>query len=402
MKLHEYQAKAILRQAGLPVPKGEVVFKADEVPAALAKLGMNAGVAKAQAYTGGRGKAGGIKLFKTAEEAKAMAQQLIGMTLVTKQTGPQGVKIEAVLLEEASVIKRELYVAVTLDRGKANIAFILSPEGGMDIEDVAEKTPEKIKKLYPAWGRNLDAALAAEGAKFLGLEGDQAKAFADILEKLYRLYQEKDCSLLEINPLIVNDKGGLALLDCKFNIDDNAVYRQKDTGGDENAEKDPSEIEAAKYGLSYIKLDGDIGCMVNGAGLAMATMDIIAHYGAQPANFLDVGGSASEEAVTKAFEIISSDKHVKAILVNIFGGIMPCDRIARGVVNAVKTTGLKVPLVVRLEGTNVKEGKEVIDKSGLDLVSATDLEDGARKAAEVVKSMKAGVAGGVSGSKGVK
>ncbi|MBW8888147.1 MAG: ADP-forming succinate--CoA ligase subunit beta [Fibrobacteres bacterium] len=402
MKLHEYQAKAILRQAGLPVPKGEVVFKADEVPAALAKLGMSAGVAKAQAYTGGRGKAGGIKLFKTADEAKAMAQQLIGMTLVTKQTGPQGVKIEAVLLEEASVIKRELYVAVTLDRGKANIAFILSPEGGMDIEDVAEKTPEKIKKLYPAWGRNLDAALAAEGAKFLGLEGEQAKAFADILEKLYRLYQEKDCSLLEINPLIVNDKGGLALLDCKFNIDDNAVYRQKDTGGDENAEKDPSEIEAAKYGLSYIKLDGDIGCMVNGAGLAMATMDIIAHYGAQPANFLDVGGSASEEAVTKAFEIISSDKHVKAILVNIFGGIMPCDRIARGVVNAVKTTGLKVPLVVRLEGTNVKEGKEVIDKSGLDLVSATDLEDGARKAAEVVKSMKAGAAGGVSGSKGVK
>ncbi len=402
MKLHEYQAKAILRQAGLPVPKGEVVFKADEVPAALAKLGMNAGVAKAQAYTGGRGKAGGIKLYKSADEAKAMAQQLIGMTLVTKQTGPQGVRIEAVLLEEASVIKRELYVAVTLDRAKANIAFILSPEGGMDIEDVAEKTPEKIKKLYPAWGRNLDAALAAEGAQFLGLEGEQAKAFADILEKLYRLYQEKDCSLLEINPLIVNDKGGLALLDCKFNIDDNAVYRQKDTGGDENAEKDPSEIEAAKYGLSYIKLDGDIGCMVNGAGLAMATMDIIAHYGAQPANFLDVGGSASEEAVTKAFEIISSDKHVKAILVNIFGGIMPCDRIARGVVNAVKTTGLKVPLVVRLEGTNVKEGKEVIDKSGLDLVSATDLEDGARKAAEVVKSMKAGGAGSAAGSKGVK
>jgi succinyl-CoA synthetase beta subunit len=395
MKLHEYQAKAILRQAGLPVPKGEVVFTADEVPAALAKLGATAGVAKAQAYTGGRGKAGGIKLFKTADEAKAMSKQLIGMTLVTKQTGPQGVKIEAVLLEDASVIKRELYVAVTLDRAKANIVFILSPEGGMDIEDVAEKTPEKIKKLYPAWGRNVDAALAAEGAKFLGLEGEQSKAFADILEKLYRIYQAKDCSLLEINPLIVNDKGGLALLDCKFNIDDNAVYRQKDTGGDENAEKDPSEIEAAKYGLSYIKLDGDIGCMVNGAGLAMATMDIIAHYGAQPANFLDVGGSASEEAVTKAFEIISSDKNVKAILVNIFGGIMPCDRIARGVVNAVKTTGLKVPLVVRLEGTNVKEGKEVIDQSGLDLFSAADLEDGARKAAEIVKSMKA------AGRKGV-
>ena len=388
MKLHEYQAKAILRRAGLPVPKGEVVFTAEEVPGALAKLGNNAGVAKAQAYTGGRGKAGGIKLFKTADEAAAVSKHLIGMTLVTKQTGPQGVKIEAVLLEEASAIKRELYVAVTLDRAKANIVFILSPEGGMDIEEVAEKHPEKIKKLYPAWGRNVDAAQAAEGAKFLGLEGEQAKAFADVLEKLYRLFMEKDCSLLEINPLIVNDKGGLALLDCKFNIDDNAVYRQKDTGGDENAEKDPSEIEAAKYGLSYIKLDGDIGCMVNGAGLAMATMDIIAHYGAQPANFLDVGGSASEEAVTKAFEIISADKNVKAILVNIFGGIMPCDRIARGVVNAVKTTGLKVPLVVRLEGTNVKEGKEVIEKSGLDLTSAADLEDGARKAAEIVKGIK--------------
>jgi succinyl-CoA synthetase beta subunit len=386
MKLHEYQAKAILRKAGLPVPKGEVVFKAEELPGALAKLGMNSGVAKAQAYTGGRGKAGGIKLFKTADEASAVTRQLLGMTLVTKQTGPEGVKIEAVMLEEASVIKRELYVAVTLDRGKANIVFILSPEGGMDIEEVAEKTPEKIRKFYPAWGRNIDAAIISEGAAFLGLVGDQVKAFGDILEKLYRLYQEKDCTLLEINPLVVNGEGGLALLDCKFDIDENAVFRQKDTGGDPDAGKDPSEVEAGKYGLSYIKLDGDIGCMVNGAGLAMATMDIIAHYGAQPANFLDVGGSASEEAVTKAFEIICADKNVKGILVNIFGGIMPCDRIARGIVNAVKTTGLKVPLVVRLEGTNVKEGKEVIEKSGLDLTSADNLEDAARKAAQNVKA----------------
>jgi succinyl-CoA synthetase beta subunit len=386
MKLHEYQAKAILRQAGLPVPKGEVVFKAEEVSGALAKLGLTTGVAKAQAYTGGRGKAGGIKLYKSAEEALAHTKQLIGMTLVTKQTGADGVKIQAVLLEEASVIKRELYVAVTLDRAKANIVFILSPEGGMDIEEVAEKTPGKILKLYPAWGRNVDPALAAEGAKFLGLEGEQAKSFADVLEKLYRLYQEKDCTLLEINPLVVNGAGGLSLLDCKFDIDENAIYRQKSTGGDENGEKDASEIEASKYGLSYIKLDGDIGCMVNGAGLAMATMDTIAYYGAQPANFLDVGGSASEEAVTKAFEIISSDKNVKAILVNIFGGIMPCDRIARGVVGAVKTTGLKVPLVVRLEGTNVKEGKEVIEQSGLNLISALDLDDGAKKAAQLVKT----------------
>ena len=387
MKLHEYQAKAVLRQAGLPVPKGEVVFKTEDVPAALAKLGMTSGVAKAQAYTGGRGKAGGIKLFKTADEAQSLTKHLLGMTLVTKQTGPEGVKIHAVLLEEASVIKRELYVAVTLDRAKANIVFILSPEGGMDIEEVSEKAPEKIRKFYPAWGRNLDVNLIAEGAGFLGLEGAQVKQFGDVLEKLYRLYMEKDCTLLEINPLVVNGEGSLSLLDCKFDIDENAVFRQKDTGGDPDGERDPSEIEASKYGLSYIKLDGDIGCMVNGAGLAMATMDIIAHYGSQPANFLDVGGSASEEAVTKAFEIISSDKNVKGILVNIFGGIMPCDRIARGIISAVKTTGLKVPLVVRLEGTNVKEGKALIEQSGLALTSAENLEDGAKKAAQQVKDL---------------
>ncbi len=387
MKLHEYQAKAVLRQAGLPVPKSEVVFKSQDVAAALAKLGMTTGVAKAQAYTGGRGKAGGIKLFKSVAEAESITTQLLGMTLVTKQTGPDGVKIHAVLLEEASTIKRELYVAVTLDRAKANIVFVLSPEGGMDIEEVSEKSPEKIRKFYPAWGRNLDVNLIHDGAAFLGLIGDQVKQFGDVLEKLYRLYQEKDCTLLEINPLVVNGSDSLSLLDCKFDIDENAVYRQKDTGGDPDGERDPSEIEASKYGLSYIKLDGDIGCMVNGAGLAMATMDIIAHYGSQPANFLDVGGSASEEAVTKAFEIISSDKNVKGILVNIFGGIMPCDRIARGIINAVKTTGLKVPLVVRLEGTNVKEGKELIENSGLDLTSADNLEDAAKKAAQNVKDL---------------
>ena len=385
MKLHEYQAKALLRRAGLPVPMSEVVHKLEEVPAALAKLGKNSGVAKAQAYTGGRGKAGGIKLFKTADEAASLTKQLLGMTLVTKQTGPEGVKIESVLLEDASDIKRELYVAVTLDRARSNIVLIISPEGGMDIEEVAEKTPERILKLYPAWGRNIDSAVAAQGAKFLGLEGALATEFADVLQKLYLLFQEKDCTLLEINPLVVNGQGKLSLLDCKFLIDENALFRQTDTGGDPDAEKDPSEIEAAKYGLSYIKLDGEIGCMVNGAGLAMATMDIIAHYGAQPANFLDVGGSASEEAVTEAFRIISSDKNVKGILVNIFGGIMPCDRIARGIIGAMKTVNLQVPLVVRLEGTNVKEGQALINESGLNLTSATDLEDAAKKAALAVK-----------------
>jgi succinyl-CoA synthetase beta subunit len=385
MKLHEYQGKALLRKAGLPVPRGEVVFNASEVPDALKALGGEKGVAKAQAFTGGRGKAGGIKLFASAAEAQTVSEKLIGMTLVTHQTGPEGVKITAVLLEEQSQVKRELYFAVTLDRAKANIVFILSPEGGMDIEEIADKTPEKILKLWPAWSTGPDDALLKQASDFLGLTGAQAEQFNDAARKLYKVYIDTDCSLLEINPLAVNAAGDLILLDAKVLIDDNAEYRQKETGGDPDAEKDPGEIEAAKYGLSYIKLDGNIGCMVNGAGLAMATMDIIAHYGEQPANFLDVGGSASEEAVTKAFEIITSDKNVKAILVNIFGGIMPCDRIARGIIAAVNNTGLKVPLVVRLEGTNVEEGKAVIAASGLNLVSADDLEDGARKVAKLVK-----------------
>ena len=386
MKLHEYQGKALLRKAGLPVPRSAVIFTPAETTQALQTLGGEKGVAKAQAFTGGRGKAGGIKLFNTAAEAAEAATKLIGMTLVTHQTGPEGVKIEAVLFEEQSKVARELYFAVTLDRAKANIVFILSPEGGMDIEEIAEKTPEKILKLWPAWGAGPDIALIEEAAKFLGLNGEQTTQFADIARKLYNLYVTTDCAMLEINPLAVDTDGKLILLDCKVILDENALYRQKDTGGDPDAEKDPGEIEAAKYGLSYIKLDGNIGCMVNGAGLAMATMDIIAHYGEQPANFLDVGGSASEEAVTKAFEIITADKNVKTLLVNIFGGIMPCDRIARGIVNAVNNLGLKVPLVVRLEGTNVEEGKAVIAASGLNLISADDLEDAARKAAQAVKA----------------
>ncbi len=389
MKLHEYQGKALLRKAGLPVPRGEVIFSASETKKGLAALGGEAGVAKAQAFTGGRGKAGGVKLFSNAAEAEAVASKLIGMTLVTKQTGSEGVKITALLFEEQSKIARELYFAVTLDRARANVVFIISPEGGMDIEEIAEHTPEKILKLYPDWNNGPDDALLKQAAEFLGLNADQSVQFADVARKLYKVYIDNDCSLLEINPLAVNGAGNLILLDCKVTIDENAEYRQLETGGDPDAEKDPAEIEAAKHGLSYIKLDGNIGCMVNGAGLAMATMDIIAHYGAQPANFLDVGGSASEEAVTKAFEIITSDKHVKAILVNIFGGIMPCDRIARGIINAVNTTGLQVPLVVRLEGTNVNEGKLLIRESGLNIISADDLEDGARKAAQMVGTAKA-------------
>ena len=386
MKLHEYQGKALLRKAGLPVPRSEVIFHSSETEQTLQKLGLDKGVAKAQAFTGGRGKAGGIKLFANAAEAKEAAEKLIGMTLVTHQTGPEGVKIDAVLFEEQSQVKRELYFAVTLDRAKANVVFILSPDGGMDIEEIAEHTPEKILKLWPEWSTGPSDELLQEAAEFLGLTAEQSGPFADIARKLYKVYIDTDCALLEINPLAVDASDSLILLDSKIVLDENALYRQKDTGGDPDAEKDPGEIEAAKYGLSYIKLDGNIGCMVNGAGLAMATMDIIAHYGEQPANFLDVGGSASEEAVTKAFEIISSDPSVEAILVNIFGGIMPCDRIARGIVNAVNTTGLKVPLVIRLEGTNVAEGKAVIAASGLNLISADDLGDAARKAAATVKA----------------
>jgi succinyl-CoA synthetase beta subunit len=388
MKLHEYQGKGLLRKAGVPVPRSQVVFSASEVPAALSALGGDEGVAKAQAFTGGRGKAGGVKVFRSAAEAADVTERMIGMTLVTHQTGPEGVRIEAVLLEELSQVTRELYFAITLDRAKANIVFILSPEGGMDIEEVAEKTPEKVLKLWPSWESGPDDALLGKAAEFLGLTQAQAAQFATIARTLYKVYVETDCAMLEINPLAVNQAGDLVVLDCKIIIDENALYRQKETGGDPDAEKDPGEIEAAKYGLSYIKLDGNIGCMVNGAGLAMATMDIIAHYGQQPANFLDVGGSASEEAVTKAFEIICADPNVKTLLVNIFGGIMPCDRIARGIVNAVNNLGLKVPLVVRLEGTNVEEGKAVIAASGLNLISADDLEDAARKAAATVAAVK--------------
>ena len=385
MKLHEYQSKALLKKAGLPVPRSIHVNKANEVADALHQTEIKRGVVKAQAFTGGRGKAGGIKLFTSTEEAIKYAEQLIGMQLVTHQTGPEGVKIHSVLLEEASNIAKEFYVAILLDRSKVNPLFMISPDGGMDIEEVAEKTPERIIRLYPEIGKPLTQSLKNQGAEFLGLEGDLKVQFGDVLQKLYNVYLERDATLLEINPLIVTDENQLAILDCKFDIDDNALFRQMDSGGDPNAEKTASEIEAAKYEMSYITLDGNIGCMVNGAGLAMATMDSIKHNGGEPANFLDVGGSATEEAVTKAIEIISSDKGVECILVNIFGGIMQCDTIAKGIVSAVKKSGSKLPLVVRLEGTNVEIGKQIIKDSGLNIISADDLDDAARKAVSVTQ-----------------
>lgn len=380
MKLHEYQSKALLREAGLPVPKGEVAFSATESLRVIKALGLETGVIKAQAYTGGRGKAGGVKLFKDVHQGAEYANDIIGMTLITHQTGPAGVHVNSVLVEEASQIKKELYLAITLDRAKVSPVIMISPEGGMDIEEVAENTPDKILKLYPEFNSELSDELCNEGAEFLMLGNDLKPQFADVLRKLYKLYIKRDCSLLEINPLIVNSNNELVLLDCKFDIDDNAAYRQMDTGGNPDGDKTPAETKAAEYKLSYIELDGTIGCMVNGAGLAMATMDSILHYGGSPANFLDVGGSANEEAVAKAFEIITSDNAVKAILVNIFGGIMKCDTIASGIINAVKKTGLEIPLVVRLEGTNVEQGKQLIYNSGLNIISADNLADGATKA----------------------
>ena len=385
MKLHEYQSKAVLAKAGLPVPQSKMVRTADEVEAALAEIGITTGLVKAQAYTGGRGKAGGVKFFKNVEEAKQLASQIIGMTLVTKQTGEEGVLVECALLEAASNIDRELYVAFAIDRAKGGPVLMLSQEGGMEIEEVAEENPDAILKQWPDIIDGLSTEQLTEGAKFLGLEGDLVAQFADVCQKLFYVFRDSDCNLLEINPLIVSKEGQLALLDCKFDVDSNALYRQENLGGNPDAEMNAAELEAKEWGMSYIQLDGNIGCMVNGAGLAMATMDIIKEYGQEPANFLDVGGSATEEAVTKAFEIITSDKNVKAILVNIFGGIMKCDIIARGVIEATKKVGLNVPLVVRLEGTNKAEGMALIDNSGLNIISASAMSDAAALVAAQVK-----------------
>ncbi len=385
MKLLEYQSKKVLREYGLPVPASEVVFSVDEVEAAFSKLGFESGVCKAQAYTGGRGKAGGVKLYKNLAEAKEYTEAILKMTLVTKQTGPEGTAVHGILLEELSDIKTELYVAITMDRAKSNPVIMLCPEGGMEIEEIAEATPEKILKQYPSIGEVISSEMALEGAKFLGVPESMYGEFEKVINNLYRVFQDKDCSLLEINPLNITGAETFGLLDCKFDVDDNALFRQKDLGGDPNADLNEAEIEAAKYGLSYIQLDGNIGCMVNGAGLAMATMDIIQVYGEEPANFLDVGGSASEEAVSKAFQIITSDKNVKGLLVNIFGGIMKCDTIATGIINAAKGMELKIPLVVRLSGTNSVEGQKLIDESGLALVSASTLSEAAEKIVSLLK-----------------
>ena len=386
MNIHEYQAKQVLGSFGVSVPRGFVAFSADEAVAAAEKLGGPVWVVKAQIHAGGRGKGGGVKVVKSIDEVRAEATRMLGMTLVTHQTGPEGKEVGRVYIEEGSDIARELYLSALVDRATSRISFIASTEGGMDIEEVAEKTPEKILTI------NVDPASGISGhhgrqiAFALGLEGEQVKQANALIANLYQAFVEKDMSLLEINPLVVTGAGDLICLDAKVNFDSNALYRQKDIVELRDlAEEDPAEIEASKYDLSYIKLDGKIGCMVNGAGLAMATMDIIKLYGSEPANFLDVGGGATKEKVTEAFKIILSDDNVEGILVNIFGGIMRCDIIAEGVVAAAKELSLDVPLVVRLEGTNVDEGKEIMANSGLPIIAADDLNDAAEKIVAAVK-----------------
>lgn len=396
MNIHEYQAKALLRSYGAPVSDGRIVLKSEDAKTAAGELDGPMWVVKAQIHAGGRGKGtfleadagtkGGVRITKSVEEAASEAKKMLGLTLVTHQTGPVGKQVNRVYIEDGSEITQELYLAILVDRQSSRVSFVCSTEGGMDIEAVAESSPEKIlsfsidptTSFQPYHGRRI--------AFMLGLEGKQLKQCVSLMTTLYKLFLEKDMEMLEINPLIVSGSGNLKCLDAKMGFDGNATYRHADIAElRDTTEEDPKELEASKYDLNYIALDGEIGCMVNGAGLAMATMDIIKLYGAEPANFLDVGGGATKEKVTEAFKIITSDPNVKGILVNIFGGIMRCDVIAEGVVAAVKEVGLKVPLVVRLEGTNVETGNEIINTSGLDVIAAANLKDGAEKIVKAVK-----------------
>lgn len=396
VNIHEYQAKALLRSYGAPVADGRAVLKADEAKAAAGALDGPVWVVKAQIHAGGRGKGhfkeasagekGGVRLARSVEEAAEQAAAMLGRTLVTHQTGPEGKQVGRIYIEDGADIARELYLAMLIDRNTSRVSFVCSTEGGMDIEEVAASTPEKILSF------SVDPATGIQGfhgrriAFALGLEGKQVKQCVDLVGKLYKLFTERDAEMVEINPLIVTSDGDLRCLDAKMGFDSNALYRQPDILSlRDESEEDSKELAASKFDLSYIALDGEIGCMVNGAGLAMATMDIIKLYGAEPANFLDVGGGATKEKVTEAFKIITSDPNVKGILVNIFGGIMRCDVIAEGVIAAVKEMGLKVPLVVRLEGTNVEKGKEIIAGSGLNVIAADDLDDAARKIVKAVR-----------------
>ncbi|MGA9534985.1 MAG: ADP-forming succinate--CoA ligase subunit beta [Desulfobacterales bacterium] len=385
MKIHEYQAKELFKKFGVPVPEGAVAFSTSEAKGVAEKLGSFPVVVKAQIHAGGRGKGGGVKLAKSMEDVGVAADQIIGMTLVTHQTGPEGRMVKKVLVEQGLNIAKELYLSIIPDRSTAQVVVMASEAGGMDIEEVAEKTPEKIIKVYINPLQGIQAYHCREAAFGLNLPAAAVKPFNAMLNSLYRLFVAYDCSLLEINPLVLTADDTVMALDAKVNFDDNALFRHKDLLEYRDLdEEDPLEIEASKFNLNYINLDGNIGNMVNGAGLAMATMDIIKLAGAEPANFLDVGGGASAEMVENGFRIILSDKNVKGILINIFGGILRCDVLAQGVVEAAKKTGISVPVVVRMEGTNVEEGRRILAESGLNLTTAVDLKDAAQKVAGIV------------------
>jgi len=386
MKIHEYQGKEILREFGVPTPRGVACFSVDEAVSAAQKLGGNVWVVKAQIHAGGRGKGGGVKVAKSQEQVREYANQILGMQLVTHQTGPEGQKVRRLLIEEGAQIVKEYYVGMVIDRSKQRVVLMASSEGGMDIEEVAAHTPEKIHKVWIDPVKGLTDAESDDIARKIGIpEAALAEARA-CLQGLYRSFVEKDAMLAEINPLVLTGDNHVRALDAKFNFDSNALYRRPEIVAMRDLdEEDPAEVEASKFDLSYISLDGDIGCLVNGAGLAMATMDIIKLYGGNPANFLDVGGGASKEKVTEAFKLMLKNPNLKAILVNIFGGIMKCDVIAEGVVAAAREVHLNVPLVVRLEGTNVELGKKILADSGLPIISGNDMADAAQKVVAAAK-----------------
>jgi succinyl-CoA synthetase beta subunit len=392
VKIHEYQAKSVLARFGVPVPRGEVIVGAQDAKAVAERLGTSVVVVKAQIHAGGRGKGGGVKLARTPDEAERLARQMIGMTLVTHQTGPEGRKVGRVLIEEGLQIERELYLSVLLDRAGGRPVVIASAAGGMDIEEVAAKEPEKILREHIDPATGVLPFQARKLAFAMGLEVGPAGKMVKLLEALYKAYIETDASLIEINPLILTKGGDLLALDAKVTFDDNALYRHPDIREFRDlSEEDPLEVEASKFSLNYIRLDGNIGCMVNGAGLAMATMDIIKLAGGEPANFLDVGGGANAEQIKNAFRILMMDKNVKAVFINIFGGILRCDVLAAGVIAAVKELGVPVPIVIRMEGTNVEEGKRMLKESGLNFTTADSMDEGANAVVALASSAGARV-----------
>ena len=389
MKIHEYQGKELFKNAGVPIPNGYVAFNINEAIVAYNKLNSNKVVIKAQIHAGGRGKGGGVRFAKNIEELQTCANEILGMQLITHQTSPKGQKVQRILIEEASEIKQELYAGIVLDRSKEKYVFMVSTEGGMEIEKVAEKTPEKIIKEWVDPGKNLKTFQARKLAFALGLNGIQVKHAINVFLSLWKVFKNHDCSLMEINPLVITKTDDVIALDSKINFDNNALYRQKNIEKLRDlSEEEPLEVKADSYNLNYIKLDGNVGCMVNGAGLAMGTMDIIKLHGGDPANFLDVGGIANSETVSHGFKIILSDSNVKSILINIFGGIVRCDRVAQGVIDALKQIDIKIPIIIRLEGTNAQSASKLLNKAKHDFIVAESLEQAAKLAVKATRGKK--------------